>query len=331
MKFSHKLLSGLVIAGLALSAYAADPIVIKFSHVVAADTPKGKAAEHFKKLAADYTQGKVKVEVYPNSQLYKDKEEMEALQIGAVQMLAPSLAKFGPLGVREFEVFDLPYIFDGYDDLHKVTDGQIGKDLLKKLEPKGILGLAFWDNGFKQMSANKALKKPEDYKGVKMRIQSSKILDQQMRALNANPQVMAFSEVYQALQTGVVDGTENPVSNFFTQKMHEVQKFLTMTNHGYLGYAVIVNKKFWEGLPADVRSGLEKAMAESTKFANEIAKKENDDALEQVKASGKTQIIELTNEEKAALKKAMTVVHDKQDRIPKPLIESIQKATDFKK
>lgn len=331
MKCYKKVLSGLFVAGLVFSVQAAEPIVIKFSHVVAADTPKGKAAEQFKKLADEYTKGKVKVEVYPNSQLYKDKEEMEALQIGAVQMLAPSLAKFGPLGVREFELFDLPYVFDNYKDLHKVTQGEIGKDLLKKLESKGILGLSFWDNGFKQMSANKALKKPDDYKGVKMRIQSSKILDQQMRTLGANPQVMAFSEVYQALQTGVVDGTENPVSNFFTQKMHEVQKFMTMTNHGYLGYAVIVNKKFWEGLPADVRTALEKAMDESTKFANDIAKKENDDALAQVKASGKTEIVELSADEKAALKKAMTVVHDKQDRIPKTLIESVHKATDFKK
>ena len=321
----------LVIGLFSTAAYAAEPIVIKFSHVVAADTPKGKAAEHFKKLAEDYTKGKVKVEVYPNSQLYKDKEEMEALQMGAVQMLAPSLAKFGPLGVREFELFDLPYIFDDYDALHKVTQGAIGRDLLKKLETKGILGLAFWDNGFKQMSANKPLKKPEDYKGVKMRIQSSKILDQQMRALNANPQVMAFSEVYQALQTGVVDGTENPVSNFSTQKMHEVQKFLTLTNHGYLGYAVIVNKKFWDGLPADIRTALDKAMTESTEFANSIAKQENDDALAKVKASGKTEIVELTAEEKGALKKAMITVHDKQDRIPKALIESVQKATGFKK
>jgi len=324
-------LAFLLVIGLFSTAYAAEPIVIKFSHVVAADTPKGKAAEHFKKLAEDYTKGKVKVEVYPNSQLYKDKEEMEALQMGAVQMLAPSLAKFGPLGVREFELFDLPYIFDDYDALHKVTQGAIGRDLLKKLEPKGILGLAFWDNGFKQMSANKPLKKPEDYKGMKMRIQSSKILDQQMRALNANPQVMAFSEVYQALQTGVVDGTENPVSNFSTQKMHEVQKFLTLTNHGYLGYAVIVNKKFWDGLPADVRTALDKAMTESTEFANSIAKQENDDALAKVKASGKTEIVELTAEEKGALKKAMITVHDKQDRIPKALIESVQKATGFKK
>ncbi len=331
MKFYKKVLSGLCVAGLVFTVQAAEPIVIKFSHVVAADTPKGKAAEHFKKLADEYTKGKVKVEVYPNSQLYKDKEEMEALQIGAVQMLAPSLAKFGPLGVREFEIFDLPYIFDNYEYLHKITEGQIGKDLLKKLESKGMLGLAFWDNGFKQMSANKLLKKPEDFKGVKMRIQSSKILDQQMRTLGANPQVMAFSEVYQALQTGVVDGTENPVSNFFTQKMHEVQKFMMLTNHGYLGYAVIVNKKFWDGLPKEIRESLDKAMEESTKFANDIAKKENDDALVQVKASGKTEIIELNSEEKAALKKAMTVVHDKQDRIPKALIESVHKATDFKK
>lgn len=326
----HNVLSGLLVAGLILTVHAEEPIMIKFSHVVAADTPKGKAAEHFKKLAEEYTKGKVKVEVYPNSQLYKDKEELEALQIGAVQMLAPSLAKFGPLGVREFEIFDLPYIFDDYKDLHKVTQGKIGKDLLKKLETKGILGLAFWDNGFKQMSANKPLRKPEDFKGLKMRIQSSKILDLQMRSLGANPQVMAFSEVYQALQTGVVDGTENPVSNFYTQKMHEVQKFLTLSNHGYLGYAVIVNKKFWEGLPADIRADLEKAMDESTQLANDIAKKENDDALAQVKASGKTEMIELSAEEKAALKKAMIIVHDKQDRIPKTLIESVHKAADFK-
>ena len=206
-------------------AHAQQPIIIKFSHVVANDTPKGKGAEYFKKLAEERTKGKVKVEVYPNSQLYKDGEEMEALQLGSVQMLAPSLAKFGPLGVREFEVFDLPYIFDNYEDLHKVTEGPIGKSLFQKLESKGIVGLAYWDNGFKDMSANKALKTPADVKGLKMRIQSSKVLEAEMRAIGAIPQKMAFSEVYQALQTGVVDGTENPPSNFYTQKMYEVQKF----------------------------------------------------------------------------------------------------------
>src|SRR5438270_10067572 len=202
-------------------AFAQSPIVIKFSHVVAENTPKGKGALKFKELAEKATAGKVKVEVYPNSTLYKDNEEMNALQLGSVQMLAPSLAKFGPLGVREFEVFDLPYLFDNYDELHKVTRGPVGASLLKKLEPKGIIGLAYWDNGFKDMSANKPLRKPEDFRGLKMRIQSSKVLDTQMRALGAVPQVMAFSEVYQALQTGVVDGTENPPSNLYTPKMHE--------------------------------------------------------------------------------------------------------------
>ena len=192
------------------AAFAQSPIVIKFSHVVAIDTPKGKAAEFFAKRAGELTKGKVKVEVYPNSQLYKDKEEMEALQLGSVQMLAPSLSKFAPLGVKEFEAFDLPFIFDDYTDLHAVTQGAVGQKMLKKLESRGITGLAFWDNGFKVMSANKPLKSVEDYKGLKMRIQSSKVLDAQMRSVGALPQVLAFSETYQALQTGVVDGTENP-------------------------------------------------------------------------------------------------------------------------
>ena len=324
------LLVGLVAMGLSAAAVAADPIVIKFSHVVAQDTPKGKAAEKFKALAEQYTNGAVKVEVYANSTLYKDKEEMEALQLGAVQLLAPSLAKFGPLGVREFEVFDLPYIFDGYDALNKITQGAVGQQLLAKLEPKGIRGLAFWDNGFKSFSANSPIKKPEDLRGKKMRIQSSKVLEEQMREVKALPQVMAFSEVYQALQTGVVDGTENPHSNLYTQKMHEVQKHMTLTDHGYLGYAVITNKKFWDGLPAEVRTQLDKALAESTAYANQIAKEENDKSLEAVRASGTTEIYAPTAEEKAAFKKAFMPVHKKMEsRIGADLIQSIYKETGF--
>ncbi len=316
--------------GLSQAAVAAGEIVIKFSHVVAVNTPKGKAAEYFKKLAEERTKGKVKVQVYPNSQLYKDKEELEALQLGAVQMLAPSLAKFGPLGAKEFEVFDLPYIFDDYNDLHKVTQGPIGKQLLAKLEPKGIKGLAFWDNGFKSFSSNRPMKTPADMKGLKLRIQSSKVLEEEVRALGAMPQVMAFSEVYQALQTGVVDGTENPISNFYTQKMHEVQKNLTLTNHGYLGYAVIVNKKFWDGLPGDVRTTLEGAMRDATTYANQIAEKENNDDLARVKASGKTQVYTPTPAERAAFKKALVPVHQKMsDRIGPDLIKAIYKDTGF--
>jgi C4-dicarboxylate-binding protein DctP len=322
------ILLGLLCLGLAFVAQAEEPIVIKFSHVVAADTPKGKAAEHFAKLANEKTQGKVKVEVFANSTLYKDKEEVEALQLGSVHMLAPSLAKFGPLGVKQFEVFDLPYIFDGYDQLHTVTEGPIGKDLLAKLSDKGILGLAYWDNGFKVMSANKALREVKDFRGQKMRIQSSKVLEAQMKALGASPQVMAFSEVYQALQTGVVDGTENPPSNLYTQKMFEVQKYVTKSDHGYLGYAVIVNKPFWDGLPADIRKSLEEAMVESTTYANDIAKQENEESLAKVKASGKSEIIELTPEQKTSWKKALSKVHKEMaDRVGAELIESIYKAT----
>jgi len=321
--------SALLAAAGAVSAQ--QPIVIKFSHVVALDTPKGKAAEYFKKLAEERTKGRVKVEVFPNSTLFKDGEEMEALQLGSVQMLAPSVAKFGPLGVREFEVFDLPYIFQNRDDLHKVTNGPVGVALFKKLESKGLTGLAFWDNGFKDMSANKPLRVPADYKGIKMRIQSSKVLGDQMKALGAIPQVMAFSEVYQALQTGVVDGTENPPSNFYTQKMNEVQKYLTLTDHGVIEYAVIVNKKFWDGLPADIRATLESAMKDATKYANDIAQKENDEALESVRKTGKTEIITLTPEQKAAMKKALVVVHkENESRVGKDTIDEVYKELGFK-
>lgn len=294
----------------AFPGLAAEPVVIKFSHVVAPDTPKGKGADKFKELAEAYTEGAVRVDVYPNSQLYKDKEELEALQLGAVQMLAPSLAKFGPLGVQQFELFDLPFLMDDYDDLRKITGGAVGQHLLDLLEPKGIKGLAYWDNGFKIMSANSPLHVPDDFLGLKMRIQSSKILEAQMQALGAVPQVMAFSEVYQALQTGVVDGTENPPSNMFTQKMYEVQKHATLSNHGYLGYAVIVNKAFWEGLDPDVRGQLERAMAEATDYANSIALEENEWSMEQMRAAGRTEFYELTEDERAQWIEVLRPVHE---------------------
>jgi C4-dicarboxylate-binding protein DctP len=312
-----------IVAG---SAFAQTPIVIKFSHVVADNTPKGQAALRFKELAEKATKGRVKVEVYPNSTLYKDKEELDALQLGSVQMLAPSLAKFGPLGMKEFEVFDLPYIFPSKEVLYRVTDGPIGKRLFQKLETKGITGLAYWDNGFKDMTANRPLHHPADFKGLKMRIQSSKVLDAEMRALGANPQAMAFSEVYQALQTGVVDGTENTPSNIYTQKMHEVQSNMTVSNHGYIGYAVIVNKKFWDGLPPDIRTELEGAMKEATKYNNEIAKRDNDKALEDIRKSGKTNVYVLTDAEKAEWRKALLPVQKEMaSRIGADLIQEVNK------
>lgn len=316
-----------IAAQVQLHAHAQAPIVIKFSHVVAADAPKGKAALRFKALAEKATGGRVRVDVYPNSQLYKDKEELEALQLGAVQMLAPSLAKFGPLGIREFEAFDIPYIFPDKQALQRVTEGPVGRELLQKLEAKGIVGLAYWDNGFKVMSANRPLRRPADFRGLKMRIQSSQVLDSQMRMLGASPQVLAFSEVVHALQAGVVDGTENPPSNFHTQKMHELQPHLTVSNHGYLGYAVIVNRKFWNGLPSDVRAALEAAMKEATRYANDIAQRENEAALAAVRSSGKTEVHVLTEQEQAEWRAALQPVQREMERrIGRGLIEAINRA-----
>ncbi|MDE2454917.1 MAG: TRAP transporter substrate-binding protein [Burkholderiales bacterium] len=303
------LAAGLAAATLAVPAFAQAPIVIKFSHVVAPDTPKGKGAERFKQLVEERSKGRIKVEVYPNSQLYKDKEELEALQLGSVQMLAPSLSKFGPLGVKEFEVFDLPFIFKDAAAFNSLTNGKLGHELFAKLEPKGIKGLAYWDNGFSLMSANRPLHRVADFKGLKMRIQSSKVLDAQMRALGAIPQVMAFSELYQALQSGVVDGTENVASNIWTQKLYEVQKDITVSYHNHLAYAVIVNKKFYDGLPADLRAVVDSSVKDATTYADAIAATENAQALEKVKASGKTNVYTPTAAEINEWKKALMVVH----------------------
>jgi C4-dicarboxylate-binding protein DctP len=317
-------------AALALLAFtgaqAQQPIVVKFSHVVTDDTPKGKGALKFKELAEAKTKGRVKVEVYPNSQLYKDREELEALQLGAVQMLAPSVSKFGPLGVRKFEVFDLPYMFADEASLEKVVDGPVGTGLFKLLEPKGITGLAYWFNGFKEFTANKPLKKLDDFKGMKIRIQSSKVLEGEIKALGAIPQVMAFSEVYTALQQGVVDGEENTPSNKYTQKMHEVQKHMTMSDHGVVMYAVVVNKKFWDGLPPDIRKSLNEAMAESTKYVWQIAKQENDDAVAKIKAAKTTEIYVLPPAEKAVWRKAMLPLYQQyEDVVGKDTLQAIEK------
>ena len=330
MRIKTMLAALAVLAGLGAAGgvRAQAPIVIKFSHVVAPDAPKGQAAERFRVLAEQYTHGRVRVEVYPNSQLYKDKEELEALQLGAVQMLAPSLAKFAPLGLKEFEAFDLPYIFPTKSALYAVTEGPIGKRLLQKLESKGITGLAYWDNGFKVMSANRPLHSPDDFHGLRMRIQGSKVLDAQMRALGAVPQVLAFSEVYPALQAHVVDGTENPPSNMLTQRMNEVQKYVTVSNHGYLGYAVIVNKKFWDGLPRDIRDELEQAMREATAYEKTIAQRDNDAALEAIRKTGKTKVYTLTPQEQADWRRALLPVQKQMEaRIGKDLIDAINQTT----
>jgi C4-dicarboxylate-binding protein DctP len=318
----------LVIPGIAM---AQDPIVIKFSHVVANDTPKGKGALKFKELAEKYSNGKVTVEVYPNSSLYKDKEEIEALQLGSVQMLAPSTAKFAPLGVKEFEALDLPWLFKDEDTYAKAMKGPIGKWLFQKLDAKGITGLAYWDNGFHMTSANRPLLMPADFQGLKVRISGSKIADRYFRDIGSIPQIMAFSEVYQALQTGVVDGCENTASNYLTQKFYEVQKDITVSYHAHLQYAVIVNSKFWSGLPPDIRKQLEKVMDEATDYTNSIAVKENENALAEIKKSGKTTLHYLTDDQRKAWQDAMRPTYAwAKGRVGQEVLDLIAKELDVK-
>lgn len=311
-------------------ARADEPIVIKFSHVVAPDAPKGKAALLFKELAEKYTNGRVKVEVYPNSSLYKDKEELEALQLGSVQLLAPSIAKFSPLGVKEFDIFDLPFLLTDEARARQMMASPMMGDLNKKLEAKGVLPLAYWDNGAHDYTANKPLILPEDFRGMKMRIQGGKVQDAVARELGAIPQIIAFGELYQALQTGVVDGEDNVPTNILTQKFYEVQKHLTISHHNRLTYALITNKTFWNSLPQDIRTQLDRAVKETSGFFNDTAAKDNQDAIEKIRASGKTEIHVLTEAEKKAwIAKLMPVHAEMQSRFGKDFIERIYKASGF--
>jgi C4-dicarboxylate-binding protein DctP len=311
-------------------ARADGPIIIKFSHVVSPDAPKGKAALLFKELAEKYTDGRVKVEVYPNSSLYKDKEELEALQLGSVQLLAPSISKFGPLGVKEFDVFDLPFLMN--DDAHarQMMASPVMAELNNKLEAKGVSPLAYWDNGSHDYTCNRPLILPEDFRGLKLRIQGSKVQDAVARELGALPQIIAFGALYQALQTGVVDGEDNVPSNIWTQKFYNVQKHLTISNHARLTYALVTNKRFWNSLPEDVRKQLDRAVKETSDFFNATAEKDNADALEKIKASGKTDVHVLTAAEKKAwIAKLMPVHAEMQSRFGKEFIERIYKASGF--
>lgn len=328
-----KLLLALLIVNAFLlpKAYAKEAIIIKFSHVSSPNSPKGKAANYFSKLAAERTNGQVRVIVYPESQLFKDKEEFEALQLGTVQMLAPSLAKFSSLGMKEFELFDLPFLFDSYDELHRVTRGPVGQMIFAKLKKRGVVGLAYWDNGFKSFSANHPLRMPRDYQGLSFRIQSSSVLAETILALKGEPRVIAFSDARQMLATGMVHATENPLSNFYSSKMYEVQSHLSLTNHGYLGYAVIVNKKFWESLPEKIRHQLESALSDATSYANQNAAKDHASTLQKIKASGLVTVHQPSAAERAALRDVLLPVHRKMERhIGSSLMRAVYKEVQFK-
>ncbi|WP_341304322.1 TRAP transporter substrate-binding protein [Pseudomonas sp. TMP25] len=302
----------LSIAGLAQAAESQPtaPIVIKFSHVVADHTPKGQGAALFKKLAEERLGDKIKVEVYPNSSLFGDGKEMEALLLGDVQLIAPSLAKFEQY-TKQIQVFDLPFLFQDMAAVDRFQLSPEGQALLKSMESKNITGLAYWHNGLKQLSANKALYEPKDARGLKFRVQASAVLDEQFKAIRANPRKMSFAEVYQGLQTGVVNGAENPYSNIYSQKMHEVQKYITESNHGVLDYMLITNTTFWNGLPADVRSELDAIIVEVTAEVNKQADTLNEGDKQRILDAKTTEIITLTPEQRAKWRDAMKPVWGK--------------------
>ncbi|MCU0807713.1 MAG: TRAP transporter substrate-binding protein [Candidatus Contendobacter sp.] len=320
----HAILASATLALLTGAAHA--ETVIKFSHVVADSTPKGQGALMFKKLAEERLPGKVKVEVFPNSQLFGDGKEMEALLLNDVQLIAPSLSKFDRY-TNQIQVFDLPFLFDDIEAVHRFHNSPTGKSILDSLTKKGLTGLAYWDNGMKQFSAKKPLRMPADAKGLKFRIQASDILEAQFKAVGGIPQKLAFAEVYQALETGVVDGAENPWSNAYSQKFFEVQPYFTESNHGYLGYMVVTNAKFWSGLPADVRETLEKILAEVTVEVNKSSTALNEGDRQKIKDSGKTEILPMTAEQRAAWKAAMKPVYDKfTDKIGKDIVQAAMAA-----
>ncbi len=328
MKFTKILLTLAACSALALAGtVAAQPIIIKFSHVVAENTPKGQGALKFKELAEKLLPGKVQVQVFPSSQLFGDAKELEALLLGDVQFIAPSLSKFDRY-TKSIQVFDLPFLFEDIDAVDRFQRSPQGQGLLTAMKSKGLLGIAYWHNGMKQLSTNKdQLKVPADVKGLKFRIQASDVLEAQFRALGANPQKMAFSEVYQALQTGVVDGQENTWSNIYSQKFFEVQKTIAVTNHGLIDYMVVTNAKWWDGLPGDVREGLAAAMKEATAYSNKLANDLNEADRKKIADAGKAKIQTLTKADLALWQKAMEPVWKKfEGGIGKDLIEAAKKS-----
>lgn len=326
MKTFPWLLLWIATFGLLGNAYAEQPIVIKFSHVLSSEAAKGKAADYFKKLAEERTGRRVRVDVYPRGELYTDNEELHALRSGEVQMLAPSVSKFAPLGLPEFEVFDIPYLIDSDEAWGKATEGMVGRKLLEQLKDKGVIGLGYWRGGIKHMSANKPLRRPEDARGLKMRIQPSKVLDMQMRALGAIPHATTFSNVIEALHAKVVDGTENPATTFAASRFDRVQKYLTLTGHGYLGYAVIVSKRFWDGLPDDIRDALESAVTDAGRYQAGLLSKADRQSLETVSRRGEAQVISLNAEEKAAWHAALNgVAREAEARVGRDNIVALRK------
>ncbi|MFV0455177.1 MAG: DctP family TRAP transporter solute-binding subunit [Pseudomonas sp.] len=304
----------------------ADPILIKFSHITADSTPKGQGALMFQKLVHERLPGQVEVQVFANSSLYGDGKEMEALLMNQVQMLAPAPSKLEQY-TKQLQLFDLMFLFDDMAAAQRFQQSEKGRAMLKSMEDKGITGLDYWLNGMRQFTANKPLREPADARGQKFRVQPSDLQAAQYTALRAVPRKMAFAEIYQGLQTGVVNAQDNPWSNIYSQKYYEVQKYMTESNHGIGNYLLITNTKFWNGLPTPVRNELETIIEEVTAEVNRQATALNEEARQGIVASGKSEILVLTDEERAKWREAVQPAWAKfENEIGKELIEAAQAA-----
>lgn len=321
-----RLLPSFMLIALALTGpfATAAPTVIKFSHVVAENTPKGQMANKFKQLVEERLAGKVAVEVYPNSQLFGDDKVLEAILLGDVQLAAPALSKFQKYA-NSLEIYDLPFLFDDMVAVDRFQRSAAGKKLLTTMEDKGIIGLGYLHNGMKQISSSSPLRVPEDARGLKFRIMASDVLAAQFETLGAHPVKKPFSEVFTLLQTRAIDGQENTWSNIYSKKFYEVQPYITETNHGVLDYLIVTSEEFWQGLPEEIRGDLEQALADAISFGNQVAQEKEVADRQKIIDSGRSQVIELSKAERDKWREAMQPVWKEfEDRIGKDLIETAQ-------
>lgn len=286
-----------------------EKVILKFSHVVGENTPKGRAARRWAQLVQQRSQGRVEIQVFPNSTLYKDGEELAAVQKGYVQIIAPATSKLTELS-PVWQLLDLPFYFEDIEVVHRLLDGPLGERLKQSLLSSNLLVLSYWDNGFKVMSANRPLVKTSDFADLNFRIMDSPMLAKQFRRLGANPVPMAFSDVYSALEKGQVEGSENTPSNLYSKKLYQLQKYVTMSNHGYLGYAVIVNKSQWEALDKQTRNLLLATLREVTIWERQEALQQNISDLEKIRQDKGTHIIELKQEEREQWRRRLTPLRD---------------------
>jgi len=311
-----KTLLGLTTAAiLSLSmAVQAAPIKLKFSHVVAENTPKGQMAIKFKELVAERLKGKVEVEIFPNGQLFGDNKVLEALLLGDVQLASPSLSKFKKY-TKKLQIFDLPFLFNDMAAAERFQQSEAGQGLLKSVEKKGLIGLGYMHNGMKQMSASKPLHVPADAKGLKFRIMSSDVLEAQFEEVGATPLKKPYSEVFTLLQTKAIDGQENTWSNIRSKKFYEVQDNITSSDHGLLDYMVVTSAEFWNGLPADIRTEVKKALDEAIALGNKVAAEKSLSDKQAIIDSKRTNVIELSKEERQQWADAMKPVWKKFEAI----------------